>query len=154
MKKVVFSLVLFVFLSYPAYAEDWQTAAIRIAKQYDIEPRVVLALILVESNGNTDSVNPRSGAVCLMQVVPMRGRPTRSQLLGDVETCIETGVQILRIAIDATPSLDHAVSAYNTGIHWYRTRGVNWHMVQMFRDRYANLVYAEPEYVPPKGIFE
>lgn len=147
-------LLLSLFFASSANAEDWQTTAVRIAKQYDIEPRIVLALILVESNGNIGSVNHVSGATCLMQVVPMRGRPTRAQLLGDVETCIEAGVQILRVSLDATPSLDHAISAYNTGLNWYRTRGVNWHMVRLFHNRYDNLVYTEPEYVVPKGVFE
>lgn len=155
--NLVFKMCPFVLLACFApnvHAEDWQTVVERVATRYDIEPRVVIALVLVESNGNIGSINQASGAVCLMQVVPMYGRPTRAQLLGNIETCIEAGVKILRASLDATPNLDHAISAYNTGLGWYRTRGVNWNMVRLFRNRYDALIYIETEYVTPKGFVE
>jgi len=113
------------------YAQGWRDIATEVAKANNIHPDIVIALILVESSGNVEAENA-SGAVCLMGVVPMPGRPGREELLSSPRACIETGVSILRNYMDKTGSLFDAISSYNTGYGYWKKNGRNGHMIKAF----------------------
>lgn len=113
------------------YAQGWRDIATEVARANNIHPDVVIALILVESSGNIEAENA-SGAVCLMGVVPMPGRPSREELLGSPRMCIESGVLILRHYMNKTGNLLDAISAYNTGYGYWVKNGRNGHMIKAF----------------------
>ena len=82
----------------------WETIILPIARQYQIDPNLIAALILLESGGRPNAVS-RSGAVGLMQIMPsdthykpwlFRGRPARAELFHP-EFNVRWGVHFLAV---------------------------------------------------------
>jgi len=89
----------------------------------DLDPVLVAAVILVESNGNPRALNPVSGAVGLMQIMPYEAgppfldRPGIDKLLGS-ETNISTGCEILAGLLDRNKIIYKSLYYYSGGNHW------------------------------------
>jgi soluble lytic murein transglycosylase-like protein len=86
-----------------------------LARQYNIEPRLVQAIITVESNFNPYAIS-RAGAQGLMQLMP--GTAARYQVANpfDPRANIEGGIRYLKDLIHLFPGdLRHALAAYNAG---------------------------------------
>jgi len=86
-----------------------------LARQYNIEPRLVQAIITVESNFNPDAIS-RAGAQGLMQLMP--GTAARYQVANpfDPRANIEGGIRYLKDLLHLFPGdLRHALAAYNAG---------------------------------------
>jgi hypothetical protein len=84
------------------------------ADYYSIDPHVVAAVIMIESSGNPNAINPESGATGLGQIMPQEAgelfsdRPTQAELL-DPETNIEWTCKLLHYYI-----VDELLSVYHT----------------------------------------
>ena len=85
------------------------------ASLYNLDPKLVTAIIHVESRFNTKAVSHR-GAVGLMQVMPKMAHKTKRQLQ-DPETNIREGVRLLsKIKEECRHQVDFTyVICYNLG---------------------------------------
>lgn len=96
----------------------WQWLCEKYGGEYGIDPRVIAAVIALESGGRVDAVSS-AGAVGLMQVVPeeeIAGRP-KSVLLRNPDLNVRTGASILWAGIKVfSGSLAHGLCAYYMGI--------------------------------------
>lgn len=87
----------------------------RVAGEHGIDPRLVHAIIEVESAWDPWVVS-RKGAVGLMQLLPETGRRFGAANLLNPQENIAAGVRYLRFLLDQFPDdLDHALAAYNAG---------------------------------------
>lgn len=89
----------------------------RIAKQHQLDPELVHALIAVESGYNVRAVS-RAGALGLMQVLPKTARDygiEDPEALFDPETNLRTGSKHLRRLLTRYRNISHALMAYNAG---------------------------------------
>lgn len=89
----------------------WNADVRKFAQIYGLDPMVVHTLIVLESGGDPNAVNPDTGCVGLMQIMPLEGRPTAEQLK-DPATNIEWGCKILADGITRHGSLEMALCAY------------------------------------------
>jgi len=90
------------------------TAVLRYSEQYGLDPELVTAIVLVESNARPWAYSPK-GAIGLMQVMPHMMQPL--QLAGNaatIESNIEAGCRILADNIRRL-GVDDGVSAYFWG---------------------------------------
>ena len=109
---------------YPLYMPTGYAAhVIRYAKQYDLPPALVFALILNESGYRPQVVSP-AYAVGLMQILPQTGAMIAGELqetfdeesLYDPETNIRFGCWYIRHLLNELGSdVSHAIAAYNAG---------------------------------------
>lgn len=87
----------------------------RVAQQYSIDPRLVQAIITVESNFDPLAVS-RAGAQGLMQLMPDTAARYRVGNPFDPQANIEGGIRYLRDLLLMFPSdLRHVLAAYNAG---------------------------------------
>lgn len=87
----------------------------RLAQQYSIDPRLVQAIITVESNFDPHAVS-RAGAQGLMQLMPDTAARYRVENPFDPQANIEGGMRYLRDLLLMFPSdLRHVLAAYNAG---------------------------------------
>lgn len=87
----------------------------RLATQYSIDPRLVQAIITVESNFDPYAVS-RAGAQGLMQLMPDTAARYRVEDPFDPQANIEGGVRYLRDLFRMFPSdIRHVLAAYNAG---------------------------------------
>ncbi len=84
------------------------------ALKYGIDPKLVRAIIMVESGFNPRAVS-RKGAKGLMQLMPETARRYGVRNIFDPEENIEAGVRHLRELIDRFGDVRLAVAAYNAG---------------------------------------
>jgi len=93
------------------------------ARRHDLEPRLVLAVIQVESGFRTRAVSP-VGALGLMQIMPATGEELAARLgiewrgpdtLFDPVANVRIGAAYLRELDDRYGSLSTALAAYNWG---------------------------------------
>lgn len=99
------------------------------AKVNRVDPRLVAAVIYVESGFRPEAISPK-GAIGLMQVMPETGRWVGQQMrmeitpetLRNTEINIQAGTWYLRYLLDLMEQ-DHilTLAAYNAG--WNRTQG-------------------------------
>ena len=90
------------------------TAVIRYSEKYDLDPELVTAVLLVESNARPWARSPK-GALGLMQVMPSMVRPMGiAGNLSTIETNIEAGCLILAGNIRRLGEED-GISAYFWG---------------------------------------
>ncbi len=87
----------------------------RTAQRHGIEPKLVNAIIEVESGWDTWAVSHR-GAVGLMQLLPETGRRFGANNLLDPEQNITAGIRYLRFLLDRFGgNLELSLAAYNAG---------------------------------------
>jgi hypothetical protein len=93
--------------------EQYRDLVTKTANKYGVEPRVVSALIQVESAYHSRAVSPK-GARGLMQLMPATGRQYGALDLFDPKVNLEAGVQHLKKLL-ARYDLPLALAAYNAG---------------------------------------
>jgi soluble lytic murein transglycosylase-like protein len=79
-----------------------------------VDPRVVSALIQVESAYHSRAVSPK-GARGLMQLMPATGRQYGALDLFDPKVNLEAGIQHLKKLLSRYDQLPLALAAYNAG---------------------------------------
>ena len=88
---------------------------VKVAKKYGIEPALVHAVILAESQYNADAIS-RRGAIGLMQLMPATAERYKVADSFDANQNIRGGAQYLRDLIKLFDGdLELAVAAYNAG---------------------------------------
>ncbi len=88
---------------------------VKVAKKYGIEPALVHAVILAESQYNADAIS-RRGAIGLMQLMPDTAERYKVSNSFDANQNIRGGAQYLRDLIKMFDGdLELAVAAYNAG---------------------------------------
>ena len=97
----------------PAIPEQYRDLVTKTANKYGVEPRVVSALIQVESAYHSRAVSPK-GARGLMQLMPATGRQYGALDLFDPKVNLEAGVQHLKKLLTRY-DLPLALAAYNAG---------------------------------------
>jgi soluble lytic murein transglycosylase-like protein len=86
-----------------------------LARQHDIEPRLVQAIIAVESNYNPQAVS-RAGAQGLMQLMPHTAARYRVTNPFDPSANVEGGIRYLKDLLRLFPGdLRRVLAAYNAG---------------------------------------
>jgi hypothetical protein len=100
-------------LEAPAIPEQYRDLVTKTANKYGVEPRVVSALIQVESAYHSRAVSPK-GARGLMQLMPATGRQYGALDLFDPKVNLEAGVQHLKKLLTRY-ELPLALAAYNAG---------------------------------------
>jgi soluble lytic murein transglycosylase-like protein len=83
-------------------------------RRYNIDPKLLEAIIKVESNFNPFAVSPK-GAMGLMQLLPSTAKRVGVENVFDVEENVEGGAKYLRTLLDRFGSLELALAAYNAG---------------------------------------
>jgi len=109
--------------------------AIAIIDEYQIDPHIVAALIMAESGGDVAAISYK-GAVGLMQVIPLAGRPSRSELLNPYVN-LRAGCEVLREYLDYHDG-DYrlALASYNLGILGLsRAGGIDGEKAQLYLSR-------------------
>jgi len=114
-----------------------------------IDPATILAIIYRESGGDPNIINPHSGAVGLMQVMPREAnpklfanRPTEEELL-DPETNIAWGIRILAYCLRGDRTLKEGLYYYSGGSAWQsraRYEECYWYPFLQFRRKVAKHV--------------
>lgn len=98
-------------------ASKWSTIVDKYARQYHVPPKLVLAVIDAESDGNPRA-RSKVGAMGLMQLMPAtaRGLGFSSAKLYDPDTNIHAGVKYLSQLLEHYHGdVRKAVAAYNAG---------------------------------------
>ena len=86
-----------------------------LARQYDIEPRLIHAIVAVESNYNPHAVS-RTGAQGLMQLMPSTAARYRVTDPFDPHANVAGGIRYLKDLLRLFPgNLQHVLAAYNAG---------------------------------------
>ena len=101
----------------------------KYAREYSLEPELVMGVIKVESSFNP-GLESRVGATGLMQVMPRTGEHMKcGDDLEDPETNIECGCRVLRKYLDRyNGNLVYGLSAYNTGPGNTNKYSSDWHL--------------------------
>jgi len=126
-------LVLFgtgIAVVFAAYPIKYRGEILSAAKEFDIEPDLIAAIIRAESGFKSDAISPR-GAVGLMQLLPSTARwisKAENPDLTDPQTNIRLGTMYLRYLLDRFDDLKTALIAYNAGpgktAAWLKEKGV------------------------------
>ena len=99
----------------PAAGESVQEMSERIATEFSVDPRLVEAVIHVESGGNPFAVSPK-GAGGLMQLMPMTADRFDVRDVFDPAENVRGGVRYLRWLMDRFKGdLAMVLAAYNAG---------------------------------------
>lgn len=107
-----------------------------------LDPTLVAAVILVESEGDSQALNPVSGAVGLMQIMPSNTGPpfTDRPTMYDLhvpETNISTGCEILAELLAREGTVFKALYYYSGGSYW--------NSLSDYRKNYYNLILEQME---------
>ena len=104
------------------------------AENYGISPKLVKAIIKVESGGDANAVGDNGNSIGLMQIQPRyhAQRLKEGESLLDPKVNVRVGCEILSEIMDKYGTLDEALTVYNAG-HDTGDRS------------YANRVYEEME---------
>jgi Soluble lytic murein transglycosylase and related regulatory proteins (some contain LysM/invasin domains) len=130
---------------FPARADCWQLAGAR----YNIEPELLQAIAIVESNGNSQAVNKNSDGsldVGLMQInsshfeALRKYRISQKDLLNDPCQSVMTGAWILAGQIQQFGYTWDAVGAYNAGTaNTPKRRALRQRYIKKVAPHYARL---------------
>lgn len=85
-----------------------------LCTKYDVDKKLVMAVIDVESGFNAAAVSP-VGAQGLMQIMPETGKDLDLNDPFDPSENIDAGIRYLRYLLDTFPDRRLAVAAYNAG---------------------------------------
>lgn len=85
-----------------------------LCRKYDVDKKLVMAVIDVESGFNAAAVSS-AGAQGLMQIMPETGRDLDLADPFDPSENIDAGIRYLRYLLDTFPDRRLAVAAYNAG---------------------------------------
>ena len=85
-----------------------------LCQKYDVDKKLVMAVIDVESGFNAAAVSS-AGAQGLMQIMPETGRDLDLADPFDPSENIDAGIRYLRYLLDTFPDRRLAVAAYNAG---------------------------------------
>jgi hypothetical protein len=86
-----------------------------VAREFDLDDRLLHAIIRVESDYRADAVSPK-GAIGLMQVTPETGQILGYENLHDPETNLRAGATFLKSLLERFDNnLELAIAAYNAG---------------------------------------
>jgi len=109
--------------------EEYLPTIKKYARQYDLEPELVMGVIKVESSFNP-GLESRVGATGLMQIMPRTGEHMQcGDDLEDPETNIECGCRVLKRYVDRyNGNLVYGLSAYNTGPGNTNKYSTEWHL--------------------------
>ena len=88
---------------------------LELSKIYNIDPVLVLAVIIQESNGK-NSVRSHKGATGLMQLMPATARYLKVKNIHDPYDNIDGGIRYLLECKTSFANLDLVLAAYNAGI--------------------------------------
>jgi soluble lytic murein transglycosylase-like protein len=100
------------YLTQPG-AQQYETVIATAAKRHNVDPRLVHAVITVESRYQPDARSPK-GAMGMMQLMPGTARDLRVGNPYDAAANIDGGVRYLRQLLDRF-DLRLALAAYNAG---------------------------------------
>jgi soluble lytic murein transglycosylase-like protein len=98
----------------PTAAVPYAEIIDRVAKEQNVDARLVRAVIQVESAYNVRA-RSKKGAMGLMQLMPATARQYAVADPYDPKSNIEAGIKHLRSLLDRLPSVKLAVAAYNAG---------------------------------------
>jgi len=96
------------------WRDKYHDLIVEAAKQNDLPPQLVEAVIAAESNGKPDAVS-RMGALGLMQLMPDTARVVGVSDPLDPQQNISGGARYLRQMLDRFDDLRQALAAYNAG---------------------------------------
>lgn len=100
---------------YPANSASFGELARLTAERHGMDPKLVKAVIAVESGWNPRAVSPK-GAAGLMQLMPETARRYGVQDVFDPQENVEAGTRYLKWLIDLfRGNLQLALAAYNAG---------------------------------------
>ncbi len=122
--------------------QRWETYIVEEARQWQLDPDFLTALVWMESRGDPSAVGP-VGAVGLMQVMPREAgfswRPSREALM-DPAINLHTGCRTLADIIhQGHGDLFNTLAAYNGGWEQIMYRGPKYFATTIVRD-YATAV--------------
>lgn len=92
------------------------------SKKYGIDPELVRIVIDVESKYNKYAIS-RTGAMGLMQLMPITFKDMGGEDPFDIDTNLEAGIRYLSIQMKRFKSTELALSAYNAGPYNVASRG-------------------------------
>lgn len=95
-----------------------------IAHEYDVDPKLVMAVVRVESSFRASVRSPRN-AIGLMQITPDTGKWIASKMgidfqetdLLDPQTNLRFGIWYLRYLMNRFNNIDDVLRAYNAGMY-------------------------------------
>lgn len=117
------------FFEEKSYPRTYEPAVLQYAKQYDVDPALVFAVIRTESSFQHDVIS-HAGAMGLMQItpdtfswlqfkrpeeIPEEFESLESEKLLHPETNIKYGVMLLSILLEEYGNTETALCAYNAG---------------------------------------
>jgi soluble lytic murein transglycosylase-like protein len=130
-----------------AFTEQEIDAAIdKSARQHDVDPTLVRAVIKVESNFNPNAVSPK-GAMGLMQLMPQTARELNVSNPFDPQQNVDAGVRHLKHLMESYGGdVKLTLAAYNAGAGAVaRSAGVpNFPETRNYVNRISNLYYGGP----------
>lgn len=102
----------------------WRDTAAKYAAYWNVDAKVLLAIICQESSGNPDSVNPADPSRGLMQVTPgaladfnrIVGRSYTFEQMFDPNLNVEVGTWYYATRLRSTKQQHTALAAYNAGL--------------------------------------
>ena len=107
----------------PGESEHFKSIARQAAGQFELDPRLIRAVIAVESRFNPYAVSQK-GASGLMQLIPSTAAEMGVDDVFSASQNIHGGARYLRILSDEFGSLDSVLCAYNAGPQRVRDRSV------------------------------
>ncbi len=98
----------------PAVPSQYRELVEASARKHGVDPRLVHALIQVESAYHSKAISPK-GARGLMQIMPSTGQQYGALDLLDPKVNVEAGVRHLKMLLGRYSDLPLALAAYNAG---------------------------------------